>query len=369
MQPLGPTELSHRIIDQNLCTLCGACADLCPYVKAHEGKISRVFSCDRQTGRCYAACPKTGIDEALLSEYLFKTPWPDTPLGHYREIHMARRGNKVPQGHFQNGGTTSALVMSALEQGVIDAAVLTGSDGLRPRPRLVTTALEVLDCTASKYIAAPTVACLNRATGKGYQNLGIVGTPCQMTGLSTLRTNPLDLPDFKDVTGMTIGLFCTWALETEGFLDYLLQQGIDPASVQSMEIPPPPAENVLLTLEKEVKTLPLAEIRKRVLPGCAVCPDMTALFCDLSVGAFEEDPAWNTLIVRSERGQALVDKAIETGFLEIRPLSKTNIDNLTLAAANKRKRALAAQERLGMLAPGFQEPLEIEAKQTITGFK
>ena len=369
MQPLGPTELSHRILNQNLCTLCGTCADLCPYVKAHEGKIARVFSCDRQTGRCYAACPKTGIDEARLSAYHFKAPWPDTPLGHYREIHMARRGTKAPQGRFQNGGTASALVMAALELGIIDAAVLTGSDGLLPRPRMVTTAQEVLDCSTSKYIAAPTVACLNRAANEGHQNIGIVGTPCQMTGLATLRTNPLDLPDFKDITKMAIGIFCTWALEAEGFLAYLLQQGIDPASVQSMEIPPPPAEKVILTLEKEVKNLPLDEIRKRVLPGCAVCPDMTALFCDLSVGAFEQDPAWNTLIVRSERGQALVDKAVETGFLEIRPMSGASIDNLTLAAANKRKRALAAQERLGMLAPGFQTPLEIKPKQTITGFK
>ncbi len=369
MQILGPTELSHRILDQDLCTLCGACADLCPYVKSHEGKIARVFSCDRQTGRCYAACPKTGTDEARLSEYHFKEPLPDTPLGHYRKIHMARRGAKAPQGHFQNGGTASALVMTALEQGIIDGAVLTGSEGLEPRPRLVTTAREVLDCTASKYIATPTVACLNRSTAEGHQNLGIVGTPCQMTGLATLRTNPLDLPDFKDITGMAIGLFCTWALESKTFLTYLHQQGIDPASVLSMEIPPPPAEDVLLTLKNEVKTLPLAEIRKRVLPGCAVCPDMTALFCDLSVGAFEEDPAWNTLIVRSERGEKLVDKAVETGLLEIAPMSGASIDNLTLAAANKRKRALAAQERLGMLDAAFQQPLEIKPKQTIMGFK
>ncbi len=369
MQILGPTELSHRILDQDLCTLCGACADLCPYVKAHEGKIARVFSCDRQTGRCYAACPKTGTDEARLSAHHFQAPLPDTPLGHYRKIHMARRGTQVQQGHFQNGGTASALVMAALEQKIINGAVLTGSDGILPRPRMVTTIQEVLDCTTSKYIAAPTVACLNRAANDGHQNLGIVGTPCQMTGLATLRTNPLDLPDFQDITGMAIGLFCTWALDTKGFLDYLHQQGIDPSSVLSMEIPPPPAENVLLTLEKEVRTLPLDEIRKRVLPGCAVCPDMTALFCDLSVGAFEADTAWNTLIVRSERGEKLVDRAVETGFLEIRPMSEANIDNLTLAATNKRRRALAVQERLGMLAPGFQSPLEIKPKQTIMGFK
>lgn len=369
MQLLGPTELSHRILKGDLCTSCGACADLCPYLKSHGGKIANVFSCDRETGRCYAACPKTGVDETVLSETLFATPWRADPLGHYRKIYMAKQGSKASKGRFQNGGTVSALVIAALEQGVIDKAVLTGSDGILPRPRIVTTPEQVLECATSKYIAAPTAARLNRAATAGDTNLGMVGTPCQMTGLASLRTNPLARPDFKDPMGMAIGLFCTWALSAQGLLSYLDQQKIDPAAIQAMDIPPPPAENARLTLAEGVRKLPLDEIRKRVLPGCSVCPDMTALWTDLSVGALEENPEWNTLIVRSDRGEALVDRAVETGRLEIRPISQTSVDNLTLAAANKRKRALAAQERLGMLDPAFQKPLGIQSKQTIMGFR
>jgi coenzyme F420 hydrogenase subunit beta len=369
MQILGPTELSHRILNGDLCTSCGACADLCPYLKSHGVKIANVFACDRETGRCYAACPKTGVDETLLSETLFARPWQNAPLGHYRKLYMAKQGTRASKENYQNGGTVSALVIAALEQGFIDKAVLTGSDGIMPRPRMVTTAAQVLECTTSKYIAAPTMARLNRAATAGETNLGMVGTPCQMTGLANLRTNPLARSDFKDPMGMAIGIFCTWALSAEEFLSYLDQQGIDPLAIRAMDIPPPPAENAHLTLENEVKELPLDEIRKLVLPGCSVCPDMTALWTDLSVGALEENPEWNTLIVRTERGEDLVDRAVETGLLEIRPISQTSVDNLTLAAANKRKRALATQERLGMLDPAFQKPLEIQPKQTIMGFK
>lgn len=369
MQILGPTELSHRILKGNLCTSCGACAELCPYLKSHGDKIANVFACDRETGRCYAACPKTGVDEPLLSETLFATPWKDAPLGHYRKIYRTKQGTRASKGDFQNGGTVSALVIAALEQGIIDKAVLTGSDGIMPRPRMVTTPDQVLECSTSKYIAAPTMARLNRAATEGEMNLGMVGTPCQMTGLANLRTNPLAMEDFKDPMGMAIGLFCTWALSGEGFLSCLDRQGIDPAAVRSMDIPPPPAENAFLTLEKEVKEIPLDELRKQVLPGCAVCPDMTGLWTDLSVGALEENPEWNTLIVRSERGEALVNRAVEAGLLEIRPISQTSVDNLTLAATNKRKRALAARERLGLLDPAFQKPLKIQPKQTIMGFR
>ncbi|MCP4119274.1 MAG: hypothetical protein GY737_28550 [Desulfobacteraceae bacterium] len=369
MQILGPTELSHRILTGDLCTSCGACANLCPYLKSHGGKVANVFSCDRETGRCYAACPKTGVDETLLSETLFASPWQDAPLGHYRKLYMAKQDIKASKGNFQNGGTVSALVIAALEQGIIDKAVLTGSDGVMPRPRMVTTASQVLECASSKYIAAPTMALLNRAVTEGEMNLGMVGTPCQMTGLASLRTNPLGLSGFKDPMGITIGLFCTWALSADGFLSCLDRQGIDPLAVRSMDIPPPPAENAILNLAGEEKALPLEELRKQVLPGCSVCPDMTSLWTDLSVGALEANPEWNTLIVRTERGEALVDRAFETGLLEIRPISQTSIDNLTLAAANKRKRALAAQERLGMLDPAFNTPLGIQPKQTIMGFR
>jgi len=356
---LGPTELSHRIIDQDLCTLCGACADLCPYIKSHEGKIARLFSCDRTSGRCYAACPKTDLNENFH----------ESALGDYRAIYMSKRGSKVSGKKFQNGGTVSALIMAALEKGVIDGAVLTGQKGILPDPRIVTTARDVLECASSKYIAAPTVACLNRASKEEYKSLAIVGTPCQIRAVANLSSNPLEMANFKDPTGLTIGVFCTWALEAEGFLSYLKHHEIDPSSILTMEIPPPPAENAILFLKEQEKKIPLEDLRKLVLKGCSVCPDMTALFCDLSVGALEENPEFNTLIVRTLRGEALVNQAVEEGFLEISPISQTIVENLTRAAANKQKKARAIQEQLGMLDPEFQTPLGIKPKQTITGFR
>ncbi len=381
MEILGPAELSNRILAGDLCTLCGACADLCPYVKSHGGKIAHLFFCDKQTGRCHAACPRTGVNQEKISSSLFQKPLTENPLGHYRSVHMARMGSGIgrekhgPGKEFQNGGSVSALVIAALEMGMIKSAVLTGSHGIIPDPRIVAAPGDVLECAASKYIAAPTMAMFNQAALRGDENIGVVGTPCQIAGLANLRTNPLEFTDFKDPTGIAIGLFCTWALDGDDFLAYLKAENIDSDLISFMDIPPPPAEDAILTLEnrqdmtrREVK-IPLQDLRKLVLSGCAVCPDMTSLYCDISVGALEYDPGWNTLIVRTEKGERLVDYAVKKGLLTTAPLSGKSLDGLTLAAQNKRERAVSTQRSMGMLDPEFQKPLKPELQKTIMGFR
>jgi coenzyme F420 hydrogenase subunit beta len=304
-----------------------------------------------------------------------------------------KREREVPGKEFQNGGSVSALVIAALKMGMIKSAILTGGHGIVPDPKVVTTPGEVLECAASRYIAAPTMARFNRAACEGGKDLGVVGTPCQMTGLANLRVNPLEAEDFKDPTGIAIGLFCTWALNGHDFLAYLKARNIDPDHISFMDIPPPPATAGILTLEarqsmtdqkdsstdkdndhgsnsngQEVK-IPLDDLRKLVLPGCAVCPDMTSLYCDISVGALEHDPKWNTLIVRTEKGERLVDYAVEKGLLTTAPLSGKSLDALSIAAQNKKERAVSNQRHLGMLDPEFEKPLKQEPKKTIMGFR
>jgi len=369
MQIFGPEELLQRVHGRDLCTACGACVDLCPYFKAHNGKISPIFSCDRSQGRCYAHCPKIDVDFNRLSETIFNKPYRESPLGEFRKICISKKGVRAPAGRFQNGGTVSALTIFALEQGLIDGAVLTDRTGTIPCPRLVDSPQGVLECATSKYMAAPTIARVNSAGKQGYKNLGVVGTPCQMTALAQQRCNPLDREDFTDITGITLGLFCTWAIDTLTFAEFLKTREIDIHSIRAMDIPPPPAETFILTLEDSVVEFPLHEIRDLVLKGCSVCPDLTSEWADLSVGALEGNSSWNTLIIRTEKGEALVNDAENRGFLELAELPRENLENLTYAAANKKKRAKEAVDTLGLNCEEFQHPARKTKKQTITGFR
>ena len=68
----GPKELVEQVLAKVLCSVCGACVDLCPYFKAHNGKVAQIFECDLTQGRCYAHCPKTGVDFEQLAQNYFQ---------------------------------------------------------------------------------------------------------------------------------------------------------------------------------------------------------------------------------------------------------------------------------------------------------
>jgi coenzyme F420 hydrogenase subunit beta len=344
-QILGSKELMAQVRNKDLCTACGGCVGLCPYHKAYKGKIAMTFDCDMAEGRCYAHCPKTETDFEALSQRLFESEYKGTPLGTYRRITAAKAGPKMAGDRFQNGGTVSALMTLALENSLIDAAVLTGKDGIVPEPKIVTEAADVVKCASTKYMAAPTVACLNEGAGQGYTNMGIVGTPCQLTAVAQMRLNPLNKADFKDITALTVGIFCTWALDTRKFLDFLKQR-VDTQKITSMDVPPPPAEIFVVKTADETIEIPLDEIRAMVPNGCSICPDMTAEWSDLSVGAFEGKPGWNVLVVRTEKGGKLVDQAVEAGYLVLDDFPEESLQHLNLGAGNKKKRAQENAERM-----------------------
>ncbi|MBW2349016.1 MAG: Coenzyme F420 hydrogenase/dehydrogenase, beta subunit C-terminal domain [Deltaproteobacteria bacterium] len=348
MRIFGPNELKADVQDKGLCVGCGACVNLCPYFKNHQGKTVMLFPCTLEKGRCHAYCPKTEVDYTELSQARWKRPYDASPLGTHDGVVMARAGEGRAEGRVQAGGTVSALTAFALREGMIEEAVLTNREGLVPVPQMVGDETGIYGCATSKYTAAPTLSEVNRAAREGIRNVGVVATPCQATALALMRENPLDREDFVDPVSLVIGLFCTWALDTRKLIPFL-ESRVDVSRIQWMDIPPPPAEVFVLDLGNEEIQIPLDEIRALVPRGCLLCPDMTSEWADVSVGVLEGEPEWNTLIVRTEKGRALVDKAVEAGSIVVKEMPAANLEHLRTAALNKKKRAVARAREENLL--------------------
>ncbi len=344
VQVLGSKELVEDVFDKDLCIGCGACIDLCPYLKSHKGKTTQLFPCDLSTGRCYAYCPKAEVNLDELSKHVWGVPYDGSPLGSHQKILASRAGKEMIKGSFQAGGTVSALVIKALKEGLIEAAVLTDRDMLTPVPRLVTSPKEVIECATSKYMASPTLSAINAAVGRGCKDLGVVGTPCQLTALTQMRANPVEEEGFVDPVGITIGLFCNWSLDTRQLMA-LLSENLDISTIQSMDIPPPPAEVMVLTTDAGKMEIPLSKIKPLIPQACFICPDMTSELSDVSVGMFEGRPGWNTLIVRSEKGADLIERAKRDRFLETEEMPGESVEHLVKAAADKKERSLRTLKR------------------------
>ena len=242
MQSIACKELEQEVIKQSLCTFCGACTGMCPYLVAYRGRVVLRDECTLEQGRCRTFCPRAAVDLNEIHRAVFGAPYEWNSMGKAGVISTARATDAAITGRAQYGGVVTALMALALKEGTIDGAVLTrsGADGL-PEGVLATTKEEILGCAGSGYIASPTIGTFNSAVkeGKG-ERIGVVGTPCQMLALSKMTASPSDMQGNAKNIGLTIGLFCTWAFLSEEFLRFL-EEKVPLANIVKVDIPPPPA--------------------------------------------------------------------------------------------------------------------------------
>ncbi|RZN66181.1 MAG: hypothetical protein EF807_08730 [Candidatus Methanolliviera hydrocarbonicum] len=333
----GPDDLQRNVLDEELCTGCGACTNLCPYIDMVKANAIIIEPCGLSKGRCYNFCPRSYIDVPSLDKSIFGSYREDIAIGSNIYVMKARAKDEEIRSAAQYGGVVSALIIHALQTGKIDAAVLaTSSDGVNPKPTIARSKKEVLECVGSKYIVSPTVSKVLDAIKGEMGKIGVVCTPCQMTAIRKMQDSPFETGEEKISLG--IGLFCTWCFSPDTY-EYI-RSLVGSANILKTDIPPPPANIFVIQTDERRVEVPLDEIRKFIMPSCAVCFDMTNEFSDISVGTVEGEEDWNTVIVRTRNGERFLKSAKEAAIIETKPLEKEKFNHLCEASLNRKKRAL-----------------------------
>ena len=355
---LSILELERKVVKTNLCTNCGACQGMCPYWRSYEGRTFVDYECDRAEGRCKYFCPRMPADlDALMGKFFDKADVVPE-LGPVKGLYLTRAADPEIRAGAQHGGTVTALVELALAEGFIDAAVLSKAEEgtLDPAGCIVTDPAEVRKCSGSSFQIPPTMATLNEALKEDeYKKIGVVGTPCKTLSAYKMMSKPFDDNDNNaDNIGMVFGLFCGWGLDWKGMEEFGDADHVDilPSKYHRMDL--------------DDRQVDLDDVLPLVRENCNYCYDMTAEFADLSVGGarssegWDTDKGWNQLIVRSEKGQKLVELAREKGVLEFREFGDDDakaaaMDKLKKASASKKGKAVQALiEKGGDL--GYLEP-------------
>lgn len=335
-------ELRDRVIEENLCTYCGACTGMCPYLVPYKGRIIIRDQCSLDNGRCRAFCPRVGVDLTHVHNSMFGSSYESGDIGVVKDVFISRAADPKILSAGQYGGVVTALGVTALEEGMVDSVVATDSqDKCAPFGAITSRRADLFGCAGSSYVAAATVDAFNRAVREEHRhNLAVVCTPCQSLALANMTSSDLAEKNNMGKLKLVIGLFCTWALSYESFGLFLMEK-VDPHDVVKVDIPPPPAETFdVYTRTAGRLSLPLSDVRPFIREACTYCIDMTAEFTDVSVGAAEGIDGWNTVIVRSERGLELIDKAVKRGHIKIETLPEKNLNHLKDASRMKKKRAL-----------------------------
>lgn len=345
-QSMGQKELQEGVINTHLCVGCGACTNLCPYQVVYKDQTIMLHACDLKQGRCYAFCPRTPTDYEAVRRKLFDEGDLTPELGPVKGYYIARVKNRQNRKKAQHGGTVSALMSLAMEEGIIDTAVVAeGENNFLHHGVAVNDVKEIRRRGKSKFIVSPTVAAFNKAAAGEAQNIGVVATPCQAQALAKMRMKPIPEKESNiHKLQLIIGLFCGWSLTWRSFTD-LLSRHTPLKAVTGMD-KPPGTQTVEIYTKNGTVSLSVDDIDKCVREACRYCIDSTSEFADISVGSarlpesWEETRTWNQIIVRSRRGQELLDLARTNGILEFHKVPENSFADLKQAAVEKKKGAL-----------------------------
>ena len=335
----GPQDLEQRVLKQGMCCVCGGCMGLCPYFIEMKEHVVLMEPCGLTEGRCYDICPRTEVNLEDLNKEVFGHGRDNYVLGSNKSVLMSQSRESSVRERGQYGGTVTSLLIHGLESGEIDGALMAGESkryGLLPEPVLAKSADDVLGCTGSKYSACPSLKLLDKAM-RECERLAVVGRPCQVTAI---RKRIGIEPEIADKISLVIGLFCMWSLDYKKLSEHLKDK-LDMSEAKKVDIP---YNRFVVHTDSGAKELdygPIQELRNKT---CDYCFDFTSEFADVSVGSTEWKEDWNTLIVRTDRGEKAVESAKSGGKLAVEDMPEDRIELLRKASLGKKKRVLDAIE-------------------------
>lgn len=342
----GDQVIVDGVVGTGRCSGCAACVTVCPtnvfdYVEDYpvNNRLNNCIDCDL----CVEACPELHLSDAEIElKSLDDFAILDDGFGRYGDVFLSRSTDEKVLAASQDGGTVSSLLIFALENRLIDAAVVSTvseENPLKPVPKLVETAADVVGCAGSRYTYAPNLLALREAFERNIDRLAVVGVPCQINGLRYLQHAVPNLEYakwFKKHVVFSIGLFCSEVFTVSGLSKYLYENEIDPKNVKKINI----KGKVIITLKDGQEVVkPLKPLHKYERPACRFCKDYAAELADISVGGLATT-GWTITVVRTHVGQMIVEEAVKKGFLETKPLSveEKSIKLLKKLCSEKRER-------------------------------
>jgi len=331
-------ELYEEVIDSGLCTGCAGCVISCPHDVIgykHEPGQYKPFHLEEELGltdcihgqkgctSCTRACPRFRHWETEADEHLFgRVRNADELSGIYSDIMLVRAKNDSVYETGQDGGLVSAILIWALENDVIDGALVShletgegGEGGWKAIPAVASNREEVLAGAGSRYTYSANTLAFNEAKERGLDRLALVGMSCQ-TSIAPVMWHRKIGKVSKPIK-LNIGLLCSKSFDDALFDDlFHTKYGLAKENIAKMNI-----KGVFQVWMKngDYHEINLKECHAWTREGCNHCPDFAAEHADISTGGIGNITDWTLTIVRTDLGRAIIKAMIEDGVVETRP--------------------------------------------------
>ncbi len=314
------TNLVEDVVDLDRCVSCGTCEAVCPInVIELENFVPTLVGDCIECGICYNNCPRTDFDDKSMEESLHgRARNEDEALtGIYSGVYAAKAIPSDIQERAQDGGVVTALLSQFLDDGG-DAVIVAGLDEdspWLPKPTVARTREEIVNAAGTKYTPSPTLVGLKQAVKREkLEKLAVVGTPCQMRGLTRVTDGPMKNIKYKNAVDLKVGLFCMETFNHDSFIDYLKENDVDPARVTKFEIKK--GRFYAHAGDERLHRARLKKVKSLIRSCCSQCDDFSSEYADISVGNVGSPAGYSTVLVRTERGLKVMKSAIKSGLIE-----------------------------------------------------
>ena len=347
-EPKLPKAMTFEKVKTTPCMRCGACMTVCCnglspiLIKQARDKsnIKELMKLDADfcagCGHCNFVCPAridlkstvlnypmTAEDEQSIEQNYLRGNSEEN-IGVYSEIFSAKSTYSG-----QDGGVVTALLVSGMQKGMFDAAIVVKrTAGYMAEAFVAETPEDVIKASGTKYMRVRIMYKLGELVAKGKRKIAIVGTPCEIRAARRIQQQLImDCPDLELTM---IGLFCFEdfsypILKTE--VQRLMNVDLDKAERTQIK-----KGKFFVYAEGKEYSVAVKELKAAVENGCLSCPDFANRFADISVGSIGSEDGRSTVIVRSDIGAKLIENL---------DLNKGDVNKaeITKIAALKKKRS------------------------------
>ncbi|MGC9517121.1 MAG: coenzyme F420 hydrogenase subunit beta [Methanomicrobiales archaeon] len=278
-------------------------------------------------------------------------------LGTYKEIVAARSTDKQIQKIAQDGGIVSGLLSFALDEKIIEGAVVAGpgKDFWKPEPMVAMTSDEILAAAGTKYTFSPNVWMLKEAVRQyGLDKVGTVAIPCQTMGIRKTQSYPFGVRFLADKISLVVGIFCMENFPFESLRTFISEKmGVSPELVEKMDIGK--GKFWVYTADQEL-SIPLKETHGYEQDGCNVCLDYVAELADVSTGSVGTPDGWSTVITRTDAGDTVFKQAVEAGAIETKSIEDVKpglglLQKLSGDKKTKNQKTIDERKAMGLPVP------------------
>ncbi len=381
---LAPAQRLNRISQDAMCTACGLCqsffgaervamaitssGDLRPVIKP-GAKLTH-----SEIDRLEQLCPGTRL-EALPEDFRSAQAADDLIWGGYEAMQLAWAANPNVRHQGSTGGVLSALALYLLASGEVDFILHAKASEQEPsfgERHISRTPGQVMAGAGSRY--APTAILVDvLAQLDKDRPFAVVGKPCDLSVINNLAREDERV---DRLVKARLSPVCGGYMPPEGQARFLQHDlGLDPKQITAVRYRgfgcPGPTRIELAdgrVIEKTYSDFWGQDESQWALPfRCKVCADGIGEACDIAAADTwpggspdpklpeDQDPGTNALIIRSQRGMSLVQRAEAAGYLALGAAVDPDFMDSVQPHQRNKKLAVAARYR-GLKSEGKTSP-------------